>query len=119
MGFDLFPSTESEFLKAFTKRSKSVNLYQENQNVEIIDNHLFRCALDLPSSITKGKYIVEIISFYKGKMIGLTSIPLFVNKVGIESWLFDMHFDNPIRYSFMAVFGALFVGWISSFLPKK
>jgi uncharacterized protein (TIGR02186 family) len=112
-------SKKDELLNAFEMHKEKVNLYQYNDNVEIIDNHLFRCMIDFPSNIIKGEYIAEIIALNNNKIIGIASIPLFVNKIGLDSWLFDMHYLNPIGYSILAICGALLIGWLSSFLPKK
>lgn len=117
--FSLFSSEKSDFLDELINHNKNVKLYQVNNNVDIIDKHLFRCSIDFPSNIPKGKYTIEVIIFNGGKIVGSVSIPLFVNKVGIESWLFDMHYLNPLYYALLAISGALLIGWISSFLPKK
>lgn len=110
---------QDELLSAFESYKQKAGLYQFNDNVEIIDGHLFRCTVDFPSNIKKGNYTAEIISINDGKIVGITSMPLAVNKIGLDSWLFDMHYMNPIGYSMLAICGALLIGWLSSFLPKK
>ena len=117
--FDVFLKNKSELLDAFIKHKKEMELYQINDDVEIIDDHLFRCSINLPSSIQKGVYNVEILSLDSDKIVGINLIPLFINKVGLESFLFDMHVLHPLLYGFVAIFGALIVGWMGWFLPKK
>ena len=39
------------------------------------------------------------------------TIPLFVEKTGVEAWIFDFAHDYPMLYGLIAVALALMAGW--------
>lgn len=113
-------STDKELNAAFKKIKTKNKLYSETDNsVDLINDKLFRNTIKFPSNISQGRYVIEILLFYDGNLFGMQTIPLIVSKVGIESFISDMHTDQPILYALFAVIGALFIGWFGSIIKRK
>lgn len=113
-------SHDTELNNAFIEKKIKEKLYVEStNNIELINEKLFRSTIKFPNNIPPGRYIVEILLFYNNDLFGMQTIPLLVSKVGLESFIFDMHYLHPIIYALCTVISALFIGWISSILKRK
>ncbi|MBQ4875529.1 MAG: TIGR02186 family protein [Rickettsiaceae bacterium H1] len=116
---DLSFGENKELNEAFKQMKMNKKLYFESiKSVGLINDKLFRSNIKLPGNIPQGRYVIEILLFYNHRLFGIQTIPLLVSNVGIESFIFDMHYMHPIGYAIFAITIALFIGWISSLVKK-
>ncbi len=111
---------DSELEAAFKDMKIKNGLYVElANNVDLINERLFRSNIHFPKNIPKGRYIIEVLLFYRNDLFGVQTLPLLVSNIGIESFVFDMHILHPFLYALSAVLGALFIGWFSSLIKRR
>jgi hypothetical protein len=66
-----------------------------------------------------GVYNAEIYSFNEGQLIGMQSIPINVEKVGVEATIYNFAHEHPALYGLFAVLMALGMGWVAGSLFNK
>ncbi len=95
------------FIRNFTRRG----LYAvEQEPVKIIGGRLFRATVTLPAETPPGEYWVETLLFREGTLAHRRINRLLVERVGFESFLFDLAQERPAEYGLLAVVLALAMG---------
>jgi uncharacterized protein (TIGR02186 family) len=84
-----------------------------------LEGTLFRTQIDFPEKIADGTYTAEIYSFNDGQLQGMQSIPITVNKVGAEAFLYNSAHNYPLIYGLAAVVLAILMGMGAGRLFKK
>ena len=96
------------------------NLYNSQPiNLPLLEGTLFRIRINFPEKIVSGTYIAEIYSFDDGELRGIQSIPIAVDKVGLEALIYDTAHNNPALYGFLAILIAVLMGWLAGNLFRK
>lgn len=77
---------------------------------------LFRTFVHFPKNIVKGSYNIDVYLFDGGVLKSFQSMPIFVEKVGLEAFVYKMAHESSLLYGLTCVFIALFLGALSSIL---
>ncbi|MCF4167217.1 TIGR02186 family protein [Zavarzinia compransoris] len=79
--------------------------------VTFIGPNLFRAEFQFPSNVPVGSYKAEIYLFNDGELAGANASALFVDKTGLERWVFKAARNYPALYGIAAVAIAVAFGW--------
>ena len=75
---------------------------------------LFRANVALPANLTEGAYTTRMYLVRDGAVIHQYRTAIFVRKEGLERWLSQLAFDQPLAYGILALVIALLAGWGAS-----
>lgn len=124
---DLIPVGETkklpehkEFRDALVRVKKREGVYfEQGVGVVFISPSLFRATFDLPAGVPVGDYKTTVHLFRDGKLLGLNSSELRIQKVGFERFVYALAFDQPLIYGILAVLAAIASGLIASMVFRK
>ena len=88
-------------------------------NLPFLEGTLFRIYAYFPEKVLPGTYTAEIYSFNEGQLIGMQSIPIKVEKVGIEASIYNFAHERPSLYGIFAILIAGGMGWLAARLFMK
>ena len=66
-----------------------------------------------------GLYTAKVYLFQDGDVIDTISSPLYIDKRGIERFIYRMAHSDPLLYGLLAVLGAAFAGWLASAVMRR
>lgn len=75
---------------------------------------LFRANIALPANLTEGAYTTRMYLVRDGEVVHRFRTAIFVRKDGLERWLHQLAYDQPLLYGLLALGIALFAGWGAS-----
>ena len=78
-----------------------------------LGDSLFRARLQLPANVPTGQYLASAYCLVDGKVQSAQTVPLFVEKIGIEADIFDFAHNFSLAYGLIAVLLALMAGWLA------
>ncbi|NNF24549.1 MAG: TIGR02186 family protein [Rhodobacteraceae bacterium] len=103
------------FTNALIRIRKGSGLYQTNIGaVDLAQETLFNTRVTLPANLTEGDYAVRFLLTRGGQVISTHNTAIFVQKVGLERWLFNLAHDQPLIYGLMSLAIAIAAGWAAS-----
>ncbi|CTQ33379.1 TIGR02186 family protein [Jannaschia rubra] len=103
------------FLDALIRvRTDSRNYAIADDSVTLRDATLFSTEIDLPSDLTEGNYDTRIFLTRDGMVVDSYATSIFVQKVGLERWIYTLAHEQPLIYSFLSLFIAISAGWGAS-----
>ncbi|MCG8596079.1 MAG: TIGR02186 family protein [Kiloniellales bacterium] len=106
------PDVREAWKQAMLRNMAGSGLYPSNiGSVTFLGDTLFRARMQLPSNVPTGQYLASAYCLVDGKVQSAQTIPLFVEKTGVEAWIFDFAHDYPMLYGLIAVALALMAGW--------
>lgn len=112
---DIDPKTKSEFQLQLVDKLEKKHLYNAGANeVDFLDETLFKVMLDFPKNISRGVYSVEIYLVSDGSLLSFQSIPIYVNQAGFSAKVLDFSHRESFYYGLLSVALALIVGWIAN-----
>lgn len=95
-------------------------LYMKNYDeIQFLDESLFKVMIGFPKNISRGEYLVEIYLIDDGNLTAFQSIPIYVNQVGFSAAVNDMAYYNPFLYAMIAIFLAVIAGFAANFIFNK
>jgi uncharacterized protein (TIGR02186 family) len=108
--------TDSEsFSEALIRIKMNSGQYQLNEGTVSVDEQtLFRTAIKLPAALTEGDYQTRIFLTRGGEVVSKYETSIFVRKVGMERWLFNLSRENAFLYGLMSLAIAIAAGWAAS-----
>lgn len=80
---------------------------------------MFRTTVALPANIPVGTYKVKSFLMQQGTLLSRTEATLHVAKTGFEQVTYNLAQKMPVAYGLLAVFLAIFTGWLASVIFKK
>jgi uncharacterized protein (TIGR02186 family) len=105
------------FAEALTRiRERGGSYLALNRYVHMDREVLFRTVVRLPANLTEGAYTTRMYLVRDGAVISQYRTAIFVRKDGLERWLHQMAYDQPLLYGVMALLMALAAGWGASAL---
>ncbi|MEM1388853.1 MAG: TIGR02186 family protein [Pseudomonadota bacterium] len=105
----------STFTEALMRIRKREELYQVRENtVDVTEGTLFRTSVALPANLRQGDYTVRIFLTRGGAVVDQHETALFVQKVGLERFLYNLAYDRPLVYGLMSLAIAIAAGWLAS-----
>ena len=111
----LSPDAERDFWKALIRNKRRAGLYLTDPGgVTFLGQTLFRATLDLPATVPVGLYTAKVYLLKDGKVVDTISSPLYIDKGGIERFIYRLAYSEPLLYGLIAVIGAAFVGWLAN-----
>jgi uncharacterized protein (TIGR02186 family) len=119
---DMPGASAPSFEEALRRQRVREGLFAEQSDPDIIritGEALFQVRVPLPARVPVGNYRAEAFLFRDGQIVSAYSAPLFVDKSGIEEFLYEAAYEWPLVYGLLAVLGAMGAGWLSSALFRK
>lgn len=77
---------------------------------------LFRANVRLPANLTEGAYTTRMYLVRDGAVVSQYRTAIFVRKDGLERWLNQLAYDQPLLYGLLALVIAVAAGWGASVL---
>jgi uncharacterized protein (TIGR02186 family) len=112
------PSTVEDsqtFTEALIRIRTERGLYSLNErSVRLSEQTLFRADFDLPANLIEGNYKTRIFLLRDRRVVDLYEKTIFVRKVGLERWLYNLSRQQPATYGVMAIALAALAGWAAS-----
>lgn len=116
----LLPEQETAFWKALIRNRQRDRLYVSVPGgVTFLGQTLFRARVDIPANVPVGLYTAKVYLFQDGDVIDTISSPLYIDKRGIERFIYRMAHSDPLLYGLLAVLGAAFAGWLASAVMRR
>lgn len=111
---------EIKFSMELIKDLSENSLYQKNSDeIQFLDETLFKVMLEFPKNIPKGEYLVEIYLIDDGNLSAFQAIPIYVNQVGFNATIKNMAHNQSFRYSIIAILLAVSAGFIANYIFNK
>jgi len=88
--------------------------YMQEGSVDVREETLFNTSISLPANLTEGIYIARIFLTRDQEVIDEFKTVLYVSKVGLERWIFNLAHEQPLIYGFLSLFIAIAAGWGAS-----
>ncbi len=116
-----FSAEESQsFRESILRLMAKQSLYTEViGGVSFLGKSLFRASVELPANVPVGNYTADVFLIRDGSVIHAQATPLFVNKIGIERFVFNLAHRQPLIYGLVAVALALIAGWLAAAAFRK
>ncbi|WP_378946160.1 TIGR02186 family protein [Paracoccus sp. R86501] len=95
-------------------RQKDGHFRLDEGGIELAEDTLFRADIRLPANLLEGDYKTRIFLLRDGQVIDVHRAAIEVRKVGLERWLYNLAFDQPLIYGLMSLAVAVFAGWGAS-----
>jgi len=105
-----------DFKVEFTKILEEKELYLTNSdNINFLDETLFKVMLKFPKNISNGVYTVEIYLIDNNSLSAFQAIPIYVNQVGFSAKIHNMAYNNSFLYGIITILLAVSAGWFANF----
>lgn len=95
-------------------RTESGRYRVDEGAVHILEDTLFRADVQLPSNLVEGDYRARIFLVRDDRVIDSDTVPIRVEKVGIERWLYRLAIHQPFWYGLMSLTIAMVAGLVAS-----
>jgi uncharacterized protein (TIGR02186 family) len=103
------------FTEALIRLRLRNGLYQTAiSSVRVTDSTLFQTSVALPANLTEGNYKVRFFLTRDAKVIDAQETTIFVQKVGLERFIFAMAHEQPLLYGLLSLAIAAGAGWGAS-----
>ena len=103
------------FTEALVRIRTESDRYRVDEGaVHILEDTLFRADVRLPSNLVEGNYRARIFLMRNGKVTDSDTVPIRVEKVGIERWIYRLAIHQPFWYGLMSLTLAMAAGLIAS-----
>lgn len=107
------------FSDAFIDYQLKRGLYRQPSAITFMGETLFKTAIDFPDNIPPGMYNAEIYLLGDNTIVGTHTIPINVQKTGIDAYIYNTAHHFPLFYGITAVVLALSAGWFAGRLFEK
>ncbi|QFU07873.1 Putative transmembrane protein (Alph_Pro_TM) [Rhodobacteraceae bacterium THAF1] len=105
----------SNFTDAVVRIREEADLYQVNQNaVTLRQDTLFDTSVELPANLVDGIYTARLFLTRDGQVVSQASETIYVEKVGLEKFLYGMAHEQALLYALMSLAIAIAAGWSAS-----
>jgi len=113
------PDAQS-FLDALIRQKTAEGLYGIDENgIAVTGASLFQARVKMPANVPVGSYTVEAYLFRNGLDMTSYSLPLTVDKAGLERRLFTFAHDHAAWYGAAAILMALLLGGLSALIFRE
>lgn len=114
-GMATISDADPDFLDALIRVNTAAGLFgTAEQSVEVRDATLFSTEIALPADLTEGNYNTRIFLTRDGEVVDSYGTSIFVQKVGMERWIYALAHEQPILYGLLSLFIAIAAGWSAS-----
>lgn len=117
VGAPMTVSDAVNFTEAVIRIRTANELYQVRENtVEVSEETLFDTSIKLPANLTEGNYAARIFLTRSGRVVDRYETEIFVQKVGLERWVYALAHERPLVYGLLSLAIAIAAGWMASAL---
>ncbi len=103
------------FAEAIIRIRSRNGLYQFLEHaVSIEQETLFRTSIAMPSNLTEGEYKTRVFLLRNRAVISNFETKIYVQKVGLERFLFNLSRERPVIYGLLSLAIAIAAGWGAS-----
>jgi uncharacterized protein (TIGR02186 family) len=103
------------FLEALVRVRRAEGLYARDATpVTLTEETLFSTEIALPSALTEGNYETRIFLTRGGAVIDHFDTTIFVQKVGLERFIYNLAHEQPLAYGLLSLAIAIAAGWMAS-----
>jgi uncharacterized protein (TIGR02186 family) len=114
------PGQNAAYAAAVRRRMAEGHLYTERMNaVDIIEETLFRTEVSFPANVPVGRYSAEVFLVQDGRVMARKTVPLAVDKIGLERAIYDFAHTHPAWYGLAAVLLALAAGMTAGAISRR
>jgi uncharacterized protein (TIGR02186 family) len=105
----------TSFTDALIRIKRGENQYQLLEGtVSVRDETLFQTSIKLPANLTQGNYTTRFFLTRAGQVVDEYQTVIFVDKVGLERFLYTLAHERPLVYGIMSLVIAISAGWLAS-----
>ena len=113
-------SEREEFTKAFFDLQQQEGLYRQfSEPLKFMGDTLFKTLISFPDTLPRGDYAVDMYLIEDDRLRGVQTLPLTVEKVGFDAFIYDLAHNHSVWYALLALSIALSVGWTISQLFSR
>ncbi len=117
---EIAPAEAAEYRAALIRNKQRIGHYgQVEARMKIVDGRLFRSNVYFPANVPVGKYQVRTYLVDKGKIVSKRTMPLTINKIGIEADVFRVAHEHSALYGIAAIVIAVLAGLGGNALFRK
>ncbi len=114
------PPEAAEYRAALIRNKQRIGHYgQIEGRLKLTDGRLFRSNVSFPANVPVGIYEVRTYLVDKGKIVSTKSMPLTINKIGIEADVFRVAHQHSALYGLAAIVIAVLAGLGGNALFRK
>ncbi len=115
VGAPMDVSDAESFTEALIRIREGDGLYQlQEATVTISEETLFNASIALPANLREGNYTARIFLTRGGGVVDEHRKVIFVQKVGLERFLYNLARDQPLIYGLLSLSIAIAAGWAAS-----
>ena len=125
IGLEYLPITtqipiDKEFINGFIKIKQQQKLYlQSEDSIEIIQKHLFKLEINLPSNTPLGVYSIKILRLHSGQLKETQHKNINVTLTGLEYLIYHLAYQYSILYGIICVITALLLGFLGALIFRR
>lgn len=114
------PDEEKNFVKALIRNKRREKLYiSDPGGIIFLGQTLFRATVDIPANVPVGLYTATVFLIHDGEVVDAISSPLYIDKSGLERFLYRFAHNDALLYGLIAVIGAALAGWLGSVVMRR
>lgn len=103
------------FTQALVRIREANGLYQTNIGaVTVREETLFNTSFILPANLVEGVYTARLFLTSGGEVVSEASQMIYVEKVGLERFLYNLAHEQPLAYGILSLAIAIAAGWGAS-----
>lgn len=103
------------FTNALIRIRRDSGLYTLQEGaVAVSQETLFNTSITLPANLTEGTYRARFFLTRDRRVIDAQDTEISVQKVGLERFLYNLAYDQPLIYGIMSLVIAIAAGWGAS-----
>ncbi|MDO8420794.1 MAG: TIGR02186 family protein [Parvibaculum sp.] len=111
---------EKSFIKALVRNKRREKLYSSDPGgIIFLGQTLFRATVEIPANVPVGLYTATVYLIADGEVVDAISSPLYIDKSGLERFLYRFAHNDALLYGLIAVFGAALAGWLGSAVLRQ
>jgi uncharacterized protein (TIGR02186 family) len=116
----LAPDDEKNFVKALIRNKRREKLYSSDPGgIVFLGQTLFRATVEIPANVPVGLYTATVFLIHDGEVVDAISSPLYIDKSGLERFLYRFAHNDALLYGLIAVFGSALAGWLGSAVLRQ
>ena len=114
-GMAVMEDPHPEFLDALIRvRTADGSYGTSDDSVSVRDGTLFSTDIALPADLVEGNYNTRIFLTRDGRVVDSYATSIYVQKVGLERWIYTLAHEHPFPYALLSLAIAIFAGWGAS-----